>query len=36
MSNNNLTIDFAPNSKQDLVFDYFSDEHTTEVLYGGG
>lgn len=30
-----MEIEFAPNIKQDLVFDYFDDNHTTEVVYGG-
>ena len=35
-NNNNLTIQFSPNIKQDIVFDAFDDAHTTEVIYGGG
>lgn len=31
-----MEINFQPNVKQDLVFDLFDDETTTEVLYGGG
>jgi phage terminase large subunit len=31
-----MEINFSPNLKQDLVFQYFDDELTTEILYGGG
>jgi phage terminase large subunit len=31
-----MEITFEPNIKQDLVFDYFDDQETTEILYGGG
>ncbi len=31
-----MEITFKPNIKQDLVFDYFDDAETTEILYGGG
>ena len=30
-----LNFNFAPTEKQDLMFEYFDNEHTTEVLYGG-
>lgn len=30
-----ITINFAPTEKQDLLFNLFEDEHTTEILYGG-
>lgn len=30
-----VTIEFEPTIKQDRVFDYFDDDDTTEVLYGG-
>jgi len=30
-----MEINFSPSLKQDLIFDYFNDEITTEVLYGG-
>ena len=29
-------IKFAPTLKQHLMFQYFDDTETTEVLYGGG
>lgn len=35
---NNITpleINFRPTPKQDLIFEYFEDEITTEILYGG-
>lgn len=30
-----MTINFTPSVKQDLIFNYFNDNITTEVLYGG-
>jgi len=30
-----MEINFTPTLKQDLIFEYFEDEYTTEVLYGG-
>lgn len=30
-----MEINFTPSLKQDLIFEYFDDELTTEVLYGG-
>ena len=30
-----MEINFTPSLKQDLIFEYFDDETTTEVLYGG-
>jgi phage terminase large subunit len=30
-----MEVNFEPNIKQNLVFDYFDDATTTEVLYGG-
>ena len=30
-----MEINFTPSLKQDLIFEYFDDEETTEVLYGG-
>jgi len=30
-----MTIDFKPTEKQHLIFEYFNDTITTEVLYGG-
>ena len=30
-----MEINFTPSLKQDLIFDYFDDEETTEILYGG-
>lgn len=30
-----MEINFTPTLKQDLIFEYFEDEFTTEVLYGG-
>jgi len=30
-----MEINFTPSLKQDLIFEYFDDEKTTEVLYGG-
>lgn len=30
-----LEINFSPTVKQDLIFDYFDDNDTTEILYGG-
>jgi hypothetical protein len=30
-----MEINFTPSLKQDLIFEYFDDKTTTEVLYGG-
>ncbi len=30
-----MTIDFQPTKKQHLIFNYFGDDETTEVVYGG-
>jgi phage terminase large subunit len=30
-----MEINFSPSLKQDLIFEYFNDKITTEVLYGG-
>lgn len=30
-----MEINFTPSLKQDLIFEYFDDDITTEVLYGG-
>ena len=30
-----MEIKFTPSLKQDLIFEYFEDDTTTEVLYGG-
>ena len=30
-----MEINFTPSQKQDLIFEYFEDDITTEVLYGG-
>ena len=30
-----MTIEFSPTLKQSLLFDYFEDDITTEILYGG-
>lgn len=30
-----MEINFTPTIKQDLIFEYFEDEETTEVLFGG-
>jgi len=30
-----MEINFTPTYKQDLIFEYFDDEETTEVLFGG-
>ena len=30
-----MTINFTPSVKQDLIFTYFEDDETTELLYGG-
>jgi phage terminase large subunit len=30
-----MEINFTPSLKQDLIFEYFEDDITTEVLYGG-
>ncbi len=30
-----MEIDFYPSHKQDLMFDYFDDKQTTEILWGG-
>jgi hypothetical protein len=30
-----LEINFQPTVKQDLIFEYFDDDITTEILYGG-
>ena len=30
-----VTINFEPTIKQDRIFDYFDDDQTTEVLFGG-
>jgi len=30
-----MTIEFKPSPKQNLIFDYFNDKYTTEILYGG-
>lgn len=30
-----LEINFQPTLKQDLIFDYFNDEETTEIVWGG-
>jgi hypothetical protein len=30
-----MEINFTPSLKQDLIFEYFEDDLTTEVLYGG-
>ncbi len=31
-----MTINFTPTNKQDEVFNLFNDDHTTEILFGGG
>jgi len=31
-----MTIEFEPTLKQDQVFELFEDDHTTEILFGGG
>ncbi len=31
-----MEITFAPTLKQHLMFEYFKDKETTEILYGGG
>lgn len=31
-----MNINFSPTIKQDKVFELFEDEHTTEILFGGG
>ena len=31
-----MEINFSPTLKQDEVFDLLSDDHTTELLFGGG
>ena len=30
-----MTIEFSPTLKQSLLYDYFEDDITTEILYGG-
>ena len=30
-----MEINFTPSLKQDMIFEYFEDDITTEVLYGG-
>lgn len=30
-----MEINFSPTVKQDLMFEYFDDSSTTELLYGG-
>lgn len=30
-----MTIEFSPTLKQSLLYDYFDDDITTEILYGG-
>jgi len=30
-----MEINFTPTTKQDLIFEYFNDDITTELLYGG-
>ena len=36
MSNNKkLNINFSPTKKQFKMLEAFSNEHTTEILYGG-
>ena len=30
-----MEINFEPNYKQNLVFEYFEDDITTEIIYGG-
>lgn len=32
---NNIEINFAPTTKQHLMFEHFNDDVTTEILYGG-
>lgn len=35
MSKEGIVINFSPTIKQDLMFDKFEDETTTEILFGG-